>query len=162
MHSRGFRSSAINQWRTPEHLVSGRWYIRTSPQFLNKDSISIRSQQREALLHILSGRDMFVDLPTEFGKSLIFELTPLCFDCQGGIAFGSSKVLIMSPLITLMESQIRNPACFFSALKYTFHSLLIRRLKNTLEDEGLAGLSVGDRGRFPDGVNAPTHGCTQY
>ena len=35
--------------------------IRTSLQFLNKDSISIRPQQREAFQHILSGRITFMD-----------------------------------------------------------------------------------------------------
>ena len=84
--------------------------IRTSLQFLNKDSTSIRPQQREALQHLLSGRDTFINLPTGFGKSLIFELAPLCFDYQKGIALGSSKVLIVSPLITLMDSQIRDLA----------------------------------------------------
>ena len=47
--------------------------IRTPLQFLNKDSISIRPQQREAFQHILSGRDTFINLPTGFGKSLIFD-----------------------------------------------------------------------------------------
>ena len=54
--------------------------VCTSLQFLNKDSVSICPQQREALLHILSGCDMFINLPTGFGKSLIFELAPLGFD----------------------------------------------------------------------------------
>ena len=56
--------------------------VRTFLQFLNKDSTSIRPQQREALLQILSARDTFVNLPTGFGKSLIFELAPLGFDSR--------------------------------------------------------------------------------
>ena len=84
--------------------------ILTSLQFINKDSTCIRPQQREALHHLLSGRDTFINRPTRFGKSLIFELAPLCFDCQRGIALGSSKVLIVSPLITLMDSKIRDLA----------------------------------------------------
>ena len=38
--------------------------VCTSLQFLNKDSISIRPQQQEVLLHILSGHDTFINLPT--------------------------------------------------------------------------------------------------
>ncbi len=39
--------------------------VCTSLQFLNKDSIGIRPQQREVLLHILSGQDTFINLLTE-------------------------------------------------------------------------------------------------
>ena len=56
------------------------------------------------LLHIISGHDTFIDLPTGFRKRLIFDLASLCFDSHRGIALGSSKVLIVLPLIMLMES----------------------------------------------------------
>lgn len=79
---------------------------RTSLQSLGEDCLSIGPQQREVLLHILFVHDTFIHLPTEFGKSLIFELTPLCFDYQSSIPLGSLKVLIISPLISLMELQI--------------------------------------------------------
>ena len=42
-----------------------REMVCTSLQFLNKDSIGIRPQQREVLLHILSGQDTFINLLTE-------------------------------------------------------------------------------------------------
>ena len=45
-------------------------------------------------LHILIGRDTFINFPTGFRKRLIFELASLCFDSQRGIALGSSKVLM--------------------------------------------------------------------
>ena len=47
-----------------------REMVRTSLQFLNKDSIGIRPQQREVLLHILSGQDMFINLLTEIQEEL--------------------------------------------------------------------------------------------
>ena len=50
--------------------------VRTSLPFLGKDSIC--PQWREALLHILSSCDTFINLPTRFGKRLIFELAQLC------------------------------------------------------------------------------------
>ena len=77
--------------------------VSISLRLLNKDSIRIRPQQREALLHILSGRNTFINLPTGFGKSLIFELAPLGFNSQRGIALGTSKILIVLPLLSLME-----------------------------------------------------------
>ena len=78
--------------------------VHTSLQFFNKDSISIRPQKREVLLHILSGRDSFINLSTGFRKRVIFELALLCFDSHRGIALGSSRVLIVLPLISLLES----------------------------------------------------------
>ena len=79
--------------------------VGTSLQSLGKDCLSI-CQQREPFLHILSRCYTFINLVTEFRKSLIFELTPLYFDCQRSIPLGSSKVLIISPLISQMKSQI--------------------------------------------------------
>ena len=38
---------------------------------------SLKEEQREALLTFLSGRDMFVMCPTEYGKLLIFAVLPL-------------------------------------------------------------------------------------
>ena len=35
---------------------------------------SLKEKQREALLTFLSGHDMFVVLPTEYGKSLIYAM----------------------------------------------------------------------------------------
>ena len=58
-------------------------------------SASVLNNKKRYILHILSSRDTFVNLPTGFGKSLIFELTPLCFDCQRNVPLGSLKVLII-------------------------------------------------------------------
>lgn len=82
--------------------------VRSSLQIIGKSDISILPQQREALSYILSGRDTFINLPTGFGKSLIFELTPLCVDRKNNIPLGTSKVLILSPLISLMDSQVQD------------------------------------------------------
>ena len=49
-----------------------------------------------------------MNLPTGFGKSLVFELTPLCFDLKATQPLWSLRVIIISPLISLMESQVEN------------------------------------------------------
>ena len=46
------------------------------------------------LLHILSSRNTIINLPTGFRKSLIFELSLLCFSYERH-ALGSSKVLML-------------------------------------------------------------------
>ena len=42
--------------------------------------ITIKEKQKEAIHAFLSGRDVFVSLPTGYGKSLIYAILPLVFD----------------------------------------------------------------------------------
>ena len=43
-------------------------------------SSTLKPQQMQALESFTRGRDTFVNLPTGFGKSVIFQLAPLCVD----------------------------------------------------------------------------------
>ena len=36
----------------------------------------LRAEQKQALLHLITGRDVLVHLPTDFGKSPIYQLAP--------------------------------------------------------------------------------------
>lgn len=64
---------------------------------------ALKPLQREAIRAFVQGRDVFVSLPTGFGKSLCYALLPLVFDClrrkEGSIA------LCISPLTALMMEQ---------------------------------------------------------
>ena len=40
----------------------------------------LKPKQVEAITTFVSGKDTFVSLPTEYGKSLIFAILPLLFD----------------------------------------------------------------------------------
>ena len=82
--------------------------IRLSLQHIGKADINILPQQQQALSFVLSGRDTVVNLATGFGKSLVFELIPLCFDLKRRQPLWSSRVVIVSPLILLMESQVKD------------------------------------------------------
>ena len=42
--------------------------------------VSLKEKQREAILAFLQERDIFVSLPTGYGKSVIYALLPLVFD----------------------------------------------------------------------------------
>jgi ATP-dependent DNA helicase RecQ len=57
-----------------------------------------RSQQRGAIETVLAGRDALVLMPTGGGKSLCFQIPALLRDGVG---------LVVSPLIALMEDQVR-------------------------------------------------------
>ena len=51
--------------------------------------------------------DVFVILPTGYGKSLCFALLPRVFDMMRGVDKASIAIII-SPLISLMQDQVTN------------------------------------------------------
>lgn len=47
--------------------------------------ISLKEKQSEAIVQFMSGRDVFVSLPTGYGKSLIYALLPPAYDLYKGM-----------------------------------------------------------------------------
>ena len=74
-----------------------------------------KPQQRHAIRSVLQGRDVFVNLPTGFGKSLIYQTVPLCWKFIRQYASPTTETLttasvvsvVISPLISLMQDQTR-------------------------------------------------------
>ena len=70
----------------------------------------LKDEQKRALFHLVSGKDVFVNLPTGFGKSLIYQLAPLVVEeisrCKGDIR--SAIVLVISPLVSLIKDQVKS------------------------------------------------------
>lgn len=67
--------------------------------------------QEESVLSFVSGRDVFISLPTGSGKSVCFACTPLVFDKLRGLIVnkkfsGSAMTIIVSPLNALMQDQV--------------------------------------------------------
>lgn len=79
--------------------------VKFALKALQKSELALSSQQKEALWSVITGKDTFVSLPTGHGKSVIFECLPLCCDYLEGRSVPSS-VLVVSPLVALMESQV--------------------------------------------------------
>ena len=60
---------------------------------------------------IYEGKDVFLWLPTGFGKSLCYEVLPFVFDMKLGRLTDSntnSAVIVVSPLVSLMIDQVRS------------------------------------------------------
>ena len=66
----------------------------------------LTSYQSLVLHEFLSGKDVFVSLPTGSGKSLCYWVLPGAFDVLRKTR--ESIVLIVSPLIALMKDQVTN------------------------------------------------------
>ena len=68
---------------------------------------SLKNEQKRAIEAFIGGKDVFVSLPTGYGKSLCFALLPLVFDMMRGVDKASIAIII-SPLISLMQDQVAN------------------------------------------------------
>ncbi|CAH3154046.1 unnamed protein product [Porites evermanni] len=67
---------------------------------------SLLPEQENSLKEFLEGRNVFVNLPTGYGKSLIFQCLPIAADARLNKPRGSSLVVVISPLRSLMEDQV--------------------------------------------------------
>ena len=72
--------------------------------------LSLIEEQRLAVKAIYEGRDVFVWLPTGYGKSLCYQTIPFVIDYKLGLKESSSRsgVLVVSPLVALMIDQVQN------------------------------------------------------
>ena len=66
---------------------------------------SLKPEQELAILSFMEGNDVFVLLPTGFGKSLCYSALPYAFDQLRATA-RQSIVIVVSPLIALMKDQV--------------------------------------------------------
>ena len=76
---------------------------------VEKERIVLKTEQLEAIRHIYDGKDVFLWLPTGFGKSICYETLPFVFDYKLERVSGttsSSIVLVVSPLVSLMADQV--------------------------------------------------------
>jgi superfamily II DNA helicase RecQ len=66
---------------------------------------SLNTHQKNAIKKIVEEKkDVFVNLPTGFGKSLIFQALPLVFDQT--TQESGHIVVVVSPLVSLMDEQV--------------------------------------------------------
>ena len=67
---------------------------------------SLYNEQEKCLEALFKGKDVYASLPTGYGKSLIFHAAPIVADELFSRPRGSGKIIVISPLRTLMEDQV--------------------------------------------------------
>ena len=67
---------------------------------------SLRKEQMKAITFFASGNDVFVSLPTGFGKTLCYSVLPVLFDLLRGHSVPTSIVVVVSTLVALMQDQV--------------------------------------------------------
>lgn len=75
-------------------------------QRLGCQAMMLKPQQRESVKCMYEGKDVFLWLPTGFGKSICYEVLPFVFDVK--LARVDSVVIVVSPLVSLMTDQTRS------------------------------------------------------
>ena len=79
---------------------------------LGLSDLKMKNEQKQAIYAMYSGKDVFICLPTGFGKSICFQIhvLPFLFDHKHGLVGGKKRscAIIVSPLIALMVDQVRN------------------------------------------------------
>ena len=67
----------------------------------------LKAEQLDAIKCIYDGKDVFLRLPTGFGKSICYETLPFVFNYKhsdGGTGGGCSVVLVVSPLASTLQA----------------------------------------------------------
>ena len=78
---------------------------------LGKLNVELKEQQRVVVEHICNGNDVFVWLPTGYGKSLCYQLIPSRVDSRLGKRGEEDcgyVVIVVSSLVSLMTEQVKN------------------------------------------------------
>ena len=89
-------------------------------QSATKLGFELKEKQREAVLGFCQGRDVFVSLPTGYGKSIIYAVLPMVFNILNGKIYQdlcvlcycivildvtNSILVCISPLTAIMQEQ---------------------------------------------------------
>ena len=76
---------------------------------IGKDGVPMKDEQKQAIQAVYEGKDVFVWLPTGYGKSVCYECLPLLYDMKldrNLNEYERSVVLVVSPLVSLMVDQV--------------------------------------------------------
>ena len=69
--------------------------VRYALEQIGKCDLTLKREQESAIRHVYGGNDVFVWLPTGFGKSIVYECLPFLYDHKLGHLEGFSVVLVL-------------------------------------------------------------------
>lgn len=77
---------------------------------LGTPNLVLKEEQKKAILAVYDGNDVFVWLPTGFGKSICFQTLPFMFDFKLDRVSTQKKslVIVVVPLVALMVDQVQS------------------------------------------------------
>ena len=72
---------------------------------VGKPELLLKPAQLQAIRSLYEGRDVFVLLPTGFGKSICYEVLPFLYDTRS-VKLVRSVVVVVSPLVSLICDRV--------------------------------------------------------
>ena len=63
----------------------------------------LKDKQRDAILPFVNGKDLFVSLPTRYGKSLYYQILPVLFDAIRSHQAATAIIVVITPLVSIMK-----------------------------------------------------------
>ena len=86
--------------------------------------IILKSQQEEAVLSLLNGKDVFAVLPTGFGKSLIYQ----SFVFVREILYGRAPtIIVVIPLRSIVQEQLASNKFNIKAVELTLQEDVLKK-----------------------------------
>ena len=79
-------------------ITEEKWLLAFDAVKYQFELEEIIPEQKEAIRSFFEGKNVFVNLPTGFGKSLIFQCLPIVADVIHEKPRGSSVVVVILPL----------------------------------------------------------------
>ena len=93
---------------TRKMAAEGRFDSAIYKSIIKLGYSELKPLQRDSIKAFLAGNDVFVTLPTGYGKSLCFFCLPLIFDSLHKRCTPWSVEIVISPLSALMHDQVRS------------------------------------------------------
>ena len=93
-----------------EYTSSFQEALTYAQEMLGCPELALKEEQKLAIHAINSGSDVFVWLPTGFGKSMCFHTLPFVFDYKLELVSASKRsvVVVVAPLVALMVDQVQS------------------------------------------------------
>lgn len=93
-------TSGGEAWQCGVKAVSPSTVQKAINEAARAAGVKLKARQRTAVEAFVKGSDVFIALPTGYGKSIIYGILPLVFDSLRGRT--GSMIIVVSPLIGLM------------------------------------------------------------
>ncbi len=84
--------------------VSSDCFDKAIDSSAKRFGFQLKKEQMLAIRNFMEGKDVFVSLPTGYGKILCYLLLPSIFNARYNE--NNSKIIVISPLISPMEDQV--------------------------------------------------------
>ena len=120
------RSFSRKDWFTSNMVDRGNVLKRVCEEKFG--GIVLKSEQKEAVLSLLSGKDIFAVLPTGFGKSLIYQSFVFAREILDG---HSPSIIVVIPLRSIVQEQL------------TSNEFELKAVELTLQDDVLKSVQEG-------------------